>query len=428
MKIIRITVLCAILLMSYAHGILAQNRLEFTVEQAEARFLERNLQLLAERYNIAMADAMILQARLFENPTLTAHDVNFWRPSEVADELNIPHASLGQRVVFSLELEQLITTAGTRRRAVAVERMAREIAVREFEALLLELKIELRTALYETIFLQSYLNVINRQQESIEHLVEQFRRQTMAGNIARTELIRLQASLIEIISEANELRMELNEQHRKLIALLNLAPGTEIYILPSESAMKNPDEIVLADLFELARNARPEFLLADLNVQYSERVLRYEQSHRVPDLTLSLQYSRYDGMWGNFVGVGVGFDIPVFNRNQGNIRVARFQVEQEMHNAEFERNAVFQEIVESFNNYRMSYNFYRQIADSDFFEELENLLEIYSRNLLNRNINMLEFIDFMEAYRTAKEAVLTAQRNLNTSFAELQFSVNQPIN
>jgi len=48
----------------------------------------------------------------------------------------------------------------------------------------------------------------------------------------------------------------------------------------------------------------------------------------------------------------------------------------------------------------------------------------YSRNFLNKNINMLEYIDFMYAYKTTKQAILIAKKNLDISFAELQFSVN----
>jgi len=75
----------------------------------------------------------------------------------------------------------------------------------------------------------------------------------------------------------------------------------------------------------------------------------------------------------------------------------------------------------------MNYRFYQKISDNDFSEDLESMLEVYSRNLLNRNINMLEYIDFMDAYRATKQAILTAKKNLDTSFAELQFSVNNKI-
>jgi cobalt-zinc-cadmium efflux system outer membrane protein len=55
------------------------------------------------------------------------------------------------------------------------------------------------------------------------------------------------------------------------------------------------------------------------------------------------------------------------------------------------------------------------------------MFEIYSRNLLNKNINMLEYIDFMYAYKTTKQAILIAKKNLDINFVELQFSVNDDI-
>ena len=46
-----------------------------TLKEAEQRFLERNLSLIAERYNIDMAQAQVLQARLFENPVISLEQI-----------------------------------------------------------------------------------------------------------------------------------------------------------------------------------------------------------------------------------------------------------------------------------------------------------------------------------------------------------------
>jgi cobalt-zinc-cadmium efflux system outer membrane protein len=85
-------------------------------------------------------------------------------------------------------------------------------------------------------------------------------------------------------------------------------------------------------------------------------------------------------------------------------------------------------VIEAYKNYDMSYRFYEKHTASDFSEDLESMLEVYTRNLLSRNINMLEYIDFMEAYIASKQALLMAKKNLDTSFAELEFSVNNRIN
>jgi cobalt-zinc-cadmium efflux system outer membrane protein len=427
MKIIRIIMLSIIIFIQCEQKIYAQESVKITIEQAEKLFMEKNLQLLAERCNIGIADAAIVQAKLLNNPSIGVGDINFWHPN-AADEIELSKNTFGNRIVFSAELEQIIRTAGKRRKLVNLEKVSKEIAVQEFEMFLLSLKTELRTLLHETIYLQSYLDVINIQHNAIDNLVQVYKNQTSVGNIAKSELIRLQSSLIELETEDNELLTELHGLYKELKILLNIPPETEIVILNSTSVAKNPDEISLIQLLERVKNSHPEFLLSDLNIQYNEKLLTYEKSQRSPDVALSVNYDRYGGVWKNFVGLGIRFDIPVFNRNQGNIKMAKLNIEQSNYNAEYQKNVILNDIVENYEHYTLKYNYYKKLMDNDFSDELEEMFEIYSRNLLNKNINMLEYIDFMYAYKTTKQAILIAKKNLDINFVELQFSVNEQIN
>ena len=408
------------------YTIAAQDTLKITIEQAEQRFLQKNLQLLAERYNIAMADAAIVQAKVLNNPTVGVGDINFWN-ANAANELEVTPNTFGNRIILSVELEQVIRTARKRKKLIDMEKVSKEIAIQEFESFLLSLKTELRTILHETIYLQSYLNIIKTQQESVEKLVEVYKTNLNRGHIAKSELIRLQSSLIELEAETNETQTTLNNQHKELKVLLNIAPGTPISILPTSVTTKNPDEISPDDLLEMAKSFRPEFLLSDLNIQYHEKSLIYEKAQRSPDIALNLGYDRYGGVWKNFFGIGISLDIPMFDRNQGNIKMAQLSIHQANYSAEYQKNMIQQEVIEFYNNYKMNYRFYQKITDHDFSEDLENMFEVYARNLLSRNISMLEYLDFMDAYRTTKQTILAAKRNLDTSFAELRFSVNNEI-
>jgi len=426
MKVIKIILLCIVLILC-KHKIYAQETLKITIEQAEKQFLEKNLQLLAERCNINIADAAIVQAKLLNNPTIGIGDVNFWNPN-AADELGVSQSSFGNRIVFSVELEQIIRTAGKRRKLVDLEKVSKEIAIQEFEAFLLGLKTELRTNMHEIIYLQSYIEVIQVLQESVNNLVQVYKNQTSAGNIAKSELIRLQSSLIELETEANELLTELHILYKNLKILLNIAPQTEISILSSTAAAKNPQDLSLNGLFEMAKNARPEFLLSDLNIAYNEKLLVYEKSQRTPDLGLIINYDRYGGVWKDFLGLGVRFDIPTFNRNQGNIKMAKLKIEQSNYNAEYQKNVILHEIAENYEHYTLKYNYYKKLMDNDFSEDLESMFDAYSRNMYNKNINMLAYVDFMYAYKTTKRSILIAKKNMDINFAELQFSVNGEIN
>ncbi|HEV3412296.1 MAG TPA: hypothetical protein VG101_07450, partial [Puia sp.] len=48
-----------------------QDTLPLTLQQAEKIFLDSNFQLLAQRYNIDVQRALILQAKLWPNPNLS---------------------------------------------------------------------------------------------------------------------------------------------------------------------------------------------------------------------------------------------------------------------------------------------------------------------------------------------------------------------
>jgi cobalt-zinc-cadmium efflux system outer membrane protein len=321
----------------------------------------------------------------------------------------------------------MIQTAGKRRKLIDLEKVSKEIAIQEFETFLLGLKTELRTNLYEIIYMQSYLEVIGVLQESVQNLVQVYRNQTSAGNISKSELIRLQASLVELETEANEILTELHKQYKSLKILLNIAPETNISIVSSNATTKNPAEILLPDLFETAKLSRPEFLLSNLNIAYNEKLLVYEKSKRTPDVGLVLNYDRYGGVWKNFVGLGVQFELPTFNHNQGNIKTAKLKIEQSNYHAEEQKNAILHEIAENYEHYALNYNYYKKLMDNDLSEDLDNMLEVYSRNLLNKNINMLEYVDFMNAYKTTKQAILIAKKNVDINFEELQCSINSEI-
>src|SRR5690606_24672678 len=62
-------------------------------------------------------------------------------------------------------------------------------------------------------------------------------------------------------------------------------------------------------------------------VTQAEHQLRYEQAQRTPDVAVNIGYDRGGNIMRDFIGVGVSMDLPLFNRNQGNIRAAQAAVE-----------------------------------------------------------------------------------------------------
>lgn len=405
--------------------------LKLTQTEIEAIFLKQNLELIAEQMNVSIADAEVSQAKLWDNPILSISDLNLWTTkgqrggeSEVIPPL---FGSFAKNTQFSIELSQLIQIANKRGKLVAREKVSKEIAIQQFEIVLKGLKLELRQSVNEIIYLQHFQEVLSTQQESLIQLVESYKKQVRQGNIAKSELLRLQSSLLEIEKEYNETTIAFNEQLKILKILLSLEPLVQIEIVDKETPTINPDAILLPHLLEQTAENRADVKLSKLQTQYFDKSLAYEKSQRVPDITFGANYDRCGGVWKDFIGFSVSIDLPLFNRNQGGIKVAKLNREQSSYQERQQVNLVQHEVVEAYTNYSKVYSFYKKISENDLLSELDNMLEVYSKNLLSRNINMLEYIDFMEAYKNNKQTVLMAHKRMCEQFEELQYTVGTEI-
>ncbi|MCC8154224.1 MAG: TolC family protein [Tannerellaceae bacterium] len=224
--------------LGFLNGVTAQESLKIVLTRPEIEhiFLEQNLELVAEKMNVSLADAAIAQAKLWENPELTISDVNLWTTRsqrEGEDEVIPPlFGSFARNTQFSIELSQLIQTANKRGKLIRMEKVSREIAIKEFEELLRGLKTELRKIIFETEYFQAYLASLEEQVTSLELLTSRYERQVAAGNYAKSEWLRLQAALFEVENERMEIQTELNRYRKELKILLNMPPQVQIELIP----------------------------------------------------------------------------------------------------------------------------------------------------------------------------------------------------
>lgn len=415
----------------FAATAFANQSVKLSPKQIELIFLEQNLQLIARQMDIGKADAALVQAKLWENPGLSISDVSFWSTRSQRDgeaEVIPPlFGSAGKNTQFSIELSQLIQTANKRKKRVDREKASKEISIQEFEELVRGLKAELRNSMIEIQYFQEYREILNLGKQSVSQLIDAYSRPAAKGNSSAHELLRLQSALFEIESEVNALQTELNARKKELKIWLNVDPATPVELEYGPDAITDVQELSLTELMNKAVESRPDVKASRSQIRYHEKALAYEKAQRVPDLNLSANYDRGGGVWKDFVGVGIGFDLPVFNRNQGAIKAARIEKEQSELLALQQQRIVQHEVAEAYENYALTYRFYEKTIQNPLFSRLDDMLETYSKNLLNKNISMLEYIDFIDSYKTTKQNLLTLRKDLNRQFEELQYAIGTDI-
>jgi cobalt-zinc-cadmium efflux system outer membrane protein len=127
-----------------------------------------------------------------------------------------------------------------------------------------------------------------------------------------------------------------------------------------------------------------------------------------------------------YQGFELEFNVPLFNRNQGNIKLARTKIVQaELSSLQSEnrvRNEVYKSY-EQFINTRQGYQDY----SADFIRQTEELNTNATDNYSKKNINLLEFIDLQRIYIINKTQYIDLKNAYQRSINQLNFSIGKEI-
>lgn len=412
---------------SYLH---AQDTLSLSREECESVFLKENLLLIAEKLKISQSEALVQQAKLWPNPSFTLDQVNFWATNyQTQGQEVVPPlwGNVGRNQQFGMEIEQLILTAGKRKKLMALERVGVDKAGIYFEELLRNLKTEFRSLIAELQYIQGIEAAYREQLTSISKLTISFQSQVQKGNISKGEYVRLKALELELTGELNDLKNDRNAVQKELKSLMRLNPLTTVVITDNTGAI-TPDlsKLRAADLIEKAKSNRQEVKLAELEKEYYNKLYAYERAQRVPDLSLKAAYDRNGNTMLDFIGFGFSIDLPFFNRNQGNIKYAETGMEIAKIENEFRQLNVENEVVAAYQNLLIASDFIKNI-EPDYEQTLDDLLKHYASNFQSRNISMVEFIDFLDAYLDNKKIILEAEKNVTQKLEELNYAVGTEV-
>ena len=144
-----------------------------------------------------MAQARLLQARLFDNPVISFEQ-------NVYNRLNGTYFDFGKSGESVVEIEQVIRLAGQRNKQIRLEKINREIAGYQFEEVMRTLRQELGEAFIEVYYLSKSLSVYDKEVSSLEHLLAGIKEQHVKGNVSLMEMTRLESMLFSLKKDMSE--------------------------------------------------------------------------------------------------------------------------------------------------------------------------------------------------------------------------------
>lgn len=365
---------------------------KLTLQEAGQRFATCNLELIAERYNIDIAEAGVIQARLFENPVISLEQ-------NVYNRLNGKYFDVGKEGEAVIEIEQLIYIAGQRNKRVRVEKLNKEMAVYQFEEVLRTLRSELNSKFIEIYYTRKSLSVYDKEIDYLERLLEAMKEQNEKGNISLLEKSRIQALLLSLQQERNDALNQLIALQGDMRLLLGLEADETFEPVFDASVLKQMDTgtVSFAELAERLAG-RPDMKMARTNIQVSRANVSLQKSLAFPEVSLKGSYDRAGNFCDNYFAVGLSISVPVFNRNQGNIKSARLAVLQNTNREELARRQAETELFTSYARLEKAVKLYRS-SNFELERDFGTIIEGVNSNYQKRNISLLEFIDYYQAYK-----------------------------
>ena len=420
-KALKLTCFAGLIGLCPVFPLLAQDTVHITLPEAEKQFVQKNLLLLSERYNIDIAKAQVIQAKLFDNPTLSLSG-NLYDPSQKRI-FNISN-NTGQ---YDIAVQQLVRLAGKRNKEVKLAETNTTLSDNKFSELMWTLRYSLRSDFYTLYYLQHSINAYERQVGSLEKLNTAYDQLQAKAIVTLKDALRIKSLLYSLKAEQASLQNQLNDQQASLQLLLQT---NKIYFVADNDTNSFSPSLItqfnLQALIDTAYSNRYDLRIAENSIVYNQQNYNLQKALARPDLTIGAEFDRRGSFVDNASFLTVAMELPFFKRNQGNIRAARFSIDQSKLMATRQRQSVENEVQAAYSKLLNTDRILRSV-DPGFETQFEKLLQGVTDNFQKKNISLIEFTDFYESYKNNILQLNQLQNDRMQAIEALQFAVGKKL-
>ncbi|MCF0049988.1 TolC family protein [Dyadobacter sp. LJ53] len=396
----------------------AQDTLRLSIKQADSLFLQNNLEILAEKYQIDIAKSVEIQDKLWNNPTFGV-EISAYNPSR-------GFLDVGNNGQKAFTIQQLITRAGKRNKQVALDVESSRKSEYQFFDLIRTLKFELRQIFFESYYLEQTIALYDTQIASLNTTVNAFDKEYDRKNISLKEVVRLKALLFQLTNDRADILFELHDNQRDLRTLLNADRPVKSIVDSADVRRYQLNQYTADALKAKAMESRSDLKVSQSEVKQAELNYTLQKALAVPDIQLGAVYDHASNYVNNYIGVSATMDLPVFNRNQGNIKAAKSSISYFKTAETAKVNSVNNEVDAALQKVNVAEKAYQGV-EGQFSDQFQLLSKGMYDNFQKRNITLLEFIDFIETYNESIKEFNRLQADRIKVYEELNFVVGEEL-
>jgi len=364
-----------------------------TIQQAVSEAVEKNLNVLAEKYSVPIAEARIITAKLRPNPVLTIEGdhLNLLPPKYNTENMAGPPE-------YSIRTDFVLERGAKRQRRIDVAEATVSTAELQFLNTVRSVVLDVQSAFVELLQAKADLALAQETLEAFRQTVQVNTSRVRSGDLAEVELIRTQVAELQFENTVAQARLKVDVGRSKLQVLLGRR-RTEA--LPDSTGDFRQEEVsaTLDALRARAFASRPDYLALQRDVARSQAELRLQLAQGKVDYTVGTEYRRQQGLagTGNSLGFFFASNLPIFNRNQGEIERARQEQGQAEARIRALQATIENDVQTAYLQYRTAQESLRRVQDS-MLSKATDVRQITERAYRRGGASFLDFLDAQRAY------------------------------
>ena len=409
---------------------LAAEPVKLSEGQAIALFYQRNLNLLAARYNIDNYRAQEVIAAAIPNPTISVQVLELSRnPNQNATAQGCPTSATGGNIncgpAMYATFTQLIEMAGKRGLRMQSSAIATQAAESDFRDAVRIFSNMVRDAYYGLAQAQQVRGLMQEIVNYYKDIVASNRLRFQAGDIAESDFIRIETESLRANSDLDNAQAAVEQAQGSLATILNW-PDKSMQFVAEDRQPQFKDigqDLSREAMINKALSLRPDLEGDKQRADQAAKNLVLAHRLKYPDVTVNAGYARDPSNVVKDTGfAGVSLEVPVFYQYQGEAGQAAVNLSQMRLAAEQTELGVRNDVVSAYANW-VSTN---KVVKRYEAELLKHATQIRERMELAYRHGATTVLDFIDAQRTYKSVMLdyyTASINRVNAYYDLAKSL-----
>jgi cobalt-zinc-cadmium efflux system outer membrane protein len=390
-----------------------------SMDDAVRLALARNQALQAQRMEIDAAKADETTAALKPNIglSLSADGFTPFSPRKINWDF------LTNTVSYGSSASYLFERGGKRNNRIAVAQATTDVTTKNVLDAERQLRFQTAQAFIGVLFAKSTLDLAQQNLKSFSDVVEVNRRRVAAGDLAQAEFYKISLQKLQFEQDLSAAEVALVQARAGLRQLLGFDTVADDFE-PIGQLAHTPHTLDLEDLKRQALDARPDLQAARSGVTVAKNTLALERSNRARDVSGDVDYTHTGP--DNTFGVGASFDLPVHDRNQGNIARSEVLVRQASESQLAAQYLVITDVINAYEAWRTNDKVVA-LYESGYLDQARQSLDI-SRYVYQRGAGSL--LDLLDAERTYRDTELGYRQALSaymTSAHQLNLAVGKQV-